>query len=119
MVDVTGLADAHGVDRDKLRAVLPAAVFASALYRHQLATAYASMDVFFHPGEHETFCQTVQEALASGVPVIAPDAAAEQRYQAVLAIISDGLSISQVAQRSWCRARRCMRGWPATRPKAS
>jgi phosphatidylinositol alpha 1,6-mannosyltransferase len=63
-----------GVDRDKLGALLPSAVFTGALYGHQLATAFASMDVFVHPGEHETFGQTVQEALASGVPVIAPDA---------------------------------------------
>lgn len=63
-----------GVEREKLRALLPSAVFAGALYGSQLSAAYASMDVFVHPGEHETFCQAVQEALASGVPVIAPDA---------------------------------------------
>jgi phosphatidylinositol alpha 1,6-mannosyltransferase len=64
----------EGVDGDKLRALLPSAVFTGALYGQQLSTAYASMDVFVHPGEHETFCQAVQEAMASGLPVIAPNA---------------------------------------------
>ncbi|MCW2734126.1 MAG: GDP-mannose-dependent alpha-mannosyltransferase [Mycobacterium sp.] len=63
-----------GVDRPKLESVMPSTIFTGALYGTELAAAYASMDVFVHAGEHETFCQTVQEAMASGVPVIAPNA---------------------------------------------
>lgn len=61
-----------GPQRDKLAQQLPGAIFTGALYGAELARAYASFDVFVHAGRHETFCQTIQEAMASGVPVIGP-----------------------------------------------
>ncbi|MEV8311549.1 glycosyltransferase family 1 protein [Streptomyces flavidovirens] len=63
-----------GPSEPSLRAALPGAVFMGRRTGDELARIFASLDVFAHTGPYETFCQTVQEAMASGVPVIAPAA---------------------------------------------
>jgi phosphatidylinositol alpha 1,6-mannosyltransferase len=61
-----------GPHRKKLEKQLPTALFLGFKSGEELAEIYASFDLFIHPGPRETFCQAVQEALASGTPCVVP-----------------------------------------------
>lgn len=60
-----------GPEEKALRKKLPNAFFAGFQSGDDLGAYMASLDVVVHPGEAETFCQTIQEAFASAVPVVA------------------------------------------------
>jgi len=61
-----------GPDRKRLETLMPNAIFTGLLVGEDLPAAMASFDLFAHTGASETFCQSIQEALASGVPAVAP-----------------------------------------------
>lgn len=60
-----------GPARDRLERALPRAAFLGYRQGMELAGTYAAFDMFVHPGSHEMFGQTLQEAMASGLPVVA------------------------------------------------
>ena len=85
MAELFGLGDAHfvivgdGPERKRLEtefAALPGGgdrvTFTGKLTGLELAAAYAAFDVFVHFGTEETFGQTIQEAQATGLPLVAP-----------------------------------------------
>jgi phosphatidylinositol alpha 1,6-mannosyltransferase len=55
-----------------IKRALPTALFLGQREGENLAQIYASLDVFVHSGPHDTFGHTLQEAAASGLPVVAP-----------------------------------------------
>lgn len=63
-----------GPQRQALEAQLPGVPFLGLQQGADLGRAFASLDLFVHTGSAETFCQAAQEALASGLPVVAPAA---------------------------------------------
>lgn len=64
----------EGPAREDLEHEMPDAIFTGYLDGADLATAYASSDVFFFPSETETFGNVTLEAMASGVPAVCADA---------------------------------------------
>ncbi|MBF6473244.1 glycosyltransferase family 1 protein [Nocardia abscessus] len=119
-----------GPERQRLARLMPTAVFTGELGGDELARAYASLDVMVHAGEHETFCQGVQEALAAGIPVIGPDAGGPRdliahcrngyllpvdRFEELLPSAIGGLHDPQLRARFAGAARKSVlsRTWPA------
>jgi phosphatidylinositol alpha 1,6-mannosyltransferase len=64
----------NGPEESKLRSVLPQAIFTGFLQGKDLATAYASSDLFLFPSDSETFGNVTLEAMASGLPTVCADA---------------------------------------------
>ena len=71
---VRGLVVGSGPEREAMQARTPEAVFTGHLGGEDLATAYASSDLFLFPSETETFGNVTLEAMASGLPAVCADA---------------------------------------------
>lgn len=65
----------NGPAFEEMQQMLPDTVFTGFLTGDELATAYASSDIFFFPSDTETFGNVTLEAMASGLPCLVADAA--------------------------------------------
>ncbi|MBW8708803.1 MAG: glycosyltransferase family 1 protein [Alphaproteobacteria bacterium] len=63
-----------GPDRGFVESQLPHAIFTGFLDGDELATAYASSDIFFFPSDSESFGNVTLEAMASGLACVCADA---------------------------------------------
>jgi glycosyltransferase involved in cell wall biosynthesis len=63
----------EGPYRAELQRKLPDAIFTGVLAGHELATAFASADLFLFPSTTDTFGNVILEALASGLPCVVSD----------------------------------------------
>jgi len=76
----------EGPERAALASSLPRAVFEGHLTGEELATAYASSDVFLFPSETETFGNVTLEAMSSGLPTVVANATGSN------ALVIDGVT---------------------------
>lgn len=72
---VRALVVGDGPARSRMQEFLPEGIFTGRLLGEDLATAYASSDLFFFPSVTETFGNVTLEAMASGLPCVVADAA--------------------------------------------
>jgi glycosyltransferase involved in cell wall biosynthesis len=76
----------HGPYSEKLAKSLPEAFFTGYLTGTELATAYASADIFVFPSTTDTFGNVILEAQACGLPVIVSDSGGPKE------LVEDGMN---------------------------
>ncbi len=76
----------HGPYSEALAKSLPEAFFTGYLTGTELATAYASADIFVFPSTTDTFGNVILEAQACGVPVIVSDSGGPKE------LVEDGMN---------------------------
>jgi glycosyltransferase involved in cell wall biosynthesis len=88
----------------ELRQALPEACFTGSLSGAELATAYASADLFLFPSTTDTYGNVVVEAHASGLPTIVSDTGGPRELveHNVNGLITKGLDVEDFA-RAVCR----------------
>lgn len=94
-----------GPERARLQQRCPEAVFSGVRHGDDLATHYASADVFLFPSMTETFGNVVPEAMASGLAVVAYDHAAAGQLirhgeNGLLARLNEANEFCRVARRA-------------------
>ena len=112
----------HGPYSEALSETLPDAIFTGSLMGKELATAYASADVFAFPSTTDTFGNVIIEAQASGVPVIVSDSGGpkelvEDRGNGLITKSHDVEDFTR-ASAPWLSIQHCVRKWAVVRAKA-
>lgn len=72
--NVKAMVVGEGPAQEEMMELLPNGIFTGFLEGEELATAYASSDIFFFPSDTETFGNVTLEAMASGLPAVVANA---------------------------------------------
>ncbi|RLI66112.1 MAG: glycosyltransferase family 1 protein [Promethearchaeia archaeon] len=99
--DIAFVLAGDGPIRSHLEKSMPKAIFTGYLEGEALGKAYASSDVFLFPSTTETFGQVIQEALASGLPVIVSD---KGGCQEIVKTSNGGIIVPSKNMTEWKRA---------------